>query len=113
MFPWLVGHNCCKLPTEHRRLEHIKSPTEVRKQLRFGVVVTKWKNKPLFRLNIFQCILAHQFYYDDDAPKSKRRRRSLLSAAPPKCVACETRHKKERPTPEQFRKHLRSEGECK
>ena len=49
-----------------------------------------------------------QFYYDDvpaAAGKRRRRRRSLLT--PPKCVACETRHKKERPTPEQFRKHLR------
>ena len=52
--------------------------------------------------------VAHQFYYDDAAPKSnkRRRRRSLLSSSK-KCVACETRHKKERPTPEQFRKHLR------
>ena len=108
MFPWLVSHYC-QLPTVHRRVGHIKSPTEVRNQLRFGVVVTKWNRKPLFRLSIFQCIFAHQYYYDDDAPKSKRRRRrrSLLSAAPQKCVACETRHKKERPTPEQFRKHLR------
>ena len=65
--------------------------------------------KPLLRRpNIFQCIVAHQFYYDDAAPKSnkRRRRRSLLSLSK-KCVACETRHKKERPTPEQFRKHLR------
>ena len=60
----------------------------------------------MFRLSIFQCIFAHQYYYDEESPKS-RRRRSLLSAAPQKCVACETRHKKERPTPEQFRKHLR------
>ena len=56
--------------------------------------------------------VAHQFYYDDDAASksSKRRRRRSLLSLSKKCVACETRHKKERPTPEQFRKHLRWVG---
>ena len=47
-----------------------------------------------------------QFYYDDEAG-GRMGRRGRRSTHAPKCVACETRHKKERPTPEQFRKHLR------
>ncbi len=49
------------------------------------------------------------YYYEDDdaAGKTRQKRSALARHLPAKCVACETRHRKERPTPEQFRKHLR------
>ena len=51
-----------------------------------------------------------QYYYDEpDGGSSGGRTKDKSSLLPArKCVACETtRHKKERPTPQQFRKHLR------
>lgn len=50
------------------------------------------------------------YYYDDDDVDAKakgRKRRALSSPSKPKCVPCETKNKKQRPTPEQFKKHLR------